>query len=97
MRFLSINPEDVKDALTWWSERKALYLHLSHMALDYLSIPGKYYLTIFIHNQITIVLQQHPLTSNTYSAVDDSFYHMFIAVSLHNQFVQFSASVPGEG
>ena len=66
-------------------ERKALYPCLSHMALDYVTIPGKYHLNTFMVIQITyaMVLQQHPLMLNTYSAMDDSFYHMFIAISLH--------------
>jgi hypothetical protein len=39
-RFLSTDPEYVKDVLMWWFERQHLYPQLSRMALDYLSIPG---------------------------------------------------------
>lgn len=31
----------VKDPLKWWRKRAHMYPHLSRMALDYLSIPGK--------------------------------------------------------
>ena len=40
-RYLSVDPEDVKDGLMWWHERRATFPQLSHMACDYLSIPGK--------------------------------------------------------
>jgi hypothetical protein len=40
-QYLSSNPEHVKDVLQWWTDKKAMYPCLSHMALDYLSIPGK--------------------------------------------------------
>jgi hypothetical protein len=39
-RFLSTDPEYVKDVLMWWFERQHIYPRLSRMALDYLSIPG---------------------------------------------------------
>jgi hypothetical protein len=42
-RYLSTDPEHVVDVLMWWTERKLMYLHLSHMTLDYLSIPGEFY------------------------------------------------------
>ncbi len=35
-----MDPENVEDALAWWNEQHAMYPHLSHMALNYLSIPG---------------------------------------------------------
>ena len=35
--------ENVKDALAWWVTNQAVYPHLSRMGLDYLSIPGTYY------------------------------------------------------
>jgi hAT family C-terminal dimerisation region len=40
-RYLGTDPEHVIDVLMWWTERKSMYPHLSHMALDYLSIPGE--------------------------------------------------------
>lgn len=39
-RYLSTDPERVKDALEWWNDRCASFPNLSRMALDYLSIPG---------------------------------------------------------
>lgn len=39
--YLSTDTEDVKDAISWWYERCASFPYLSHMAQDYLSIPGK--------------------------------------------------------
>ena len=40
-RFLSTGPEDVKDALAWWNQNRAVYPRLARMAFDYLTIPGK--------------------------------------------------------
>jgi hypothetical protein len=40
-RYLSTDPEQVRDVLLWWHERKSVYPCLSRMALDYLSIPGE--------------------------------------------------------
>jgi hypothetical protein len=42
-RYLSTDPELVKDVLLWWHEHKATYPRLSQMALDYLTIPGESY------------------------------------------------------
>ncbi|EIW58934.1 HAT dimerization, partial [Trametes versicolor FP-101664 SS1] len=39
-RYLSTDPERVKDALEWWNDRRASFPNLSRMALDYLSIPA---------------------------------------------------------
>jgi hypothetical protein len=41
-RYLSTDVEDVKDALMWWTERRAMFPRLSRMACDYLAIPGEY-------------------------------------------------------
>ena len=48
--FLSTDPKHVTDALAWWYVHKDKYLCLHWMALDYLSIPGKfdYMLEIFL-------------------------------------------------
>jgi hypothetical protein len=35
--------ENVKDPLKWWWEHRRTYPTLSHMALDYLSIPCEYF------------------------------------------------------
>ncbi len=39
-RYLSMDPKNVDDGLARWNERRAMYPHLSCMALNYLSIPG---------------------------------------------------------
>ena len=39
--------EYVINPLVWWTERRAVYLNLSCMALDYLTIPGKYWIRYF--------------------------------------------------
>jgi len=39
--YLSTDPKQVKNVLLWWHEHKSMYPHLSCMALDYLTIPGK--------------------------------------------------------
>ena len=41
-RYLSMDPEDVTDALLWWYERKHIYPRLHCMVLDYLSIPCEF-------------------------------------------------------
>jgi hypothetical protein len=40
--YLSTDPEQVKDVLLWWHEHVSMYPCLSHMALDYLTIPGMF-------------------------------------------------------
>ena len=41
-QYLSTGPENVKDPLLWWVEMQAVYPHLSHMACNYLCIPGMF-------------------------------------------------------
>lgn len=41
-RYLNADIQDVRDAILWWHERRAVYPCLSRMALDYLTIPGKF-------------------------------------------------------
>jgi hypothetical protein len=41
-RYLRADVEHVTDALAWWYERRVAYPCLLRMALDYLSIPGRY-------------------------------------------------------
>ncbi|KAF4610550.1 hypothetical protein D9613_006531 [Agrocybe pediades] len=38
-QYLSTDPENVKDALLWWHEKRHTFPKLSRMALDYLSVP----------------------------------------------------------
>ena len=40
-RYITANIEDVKDPLMWWYEWHKTFPHLSLMACDYLSIPGR--------------------------------------------------------
>ena len=40
--FLNMEPENVANAVQWWDENRADYPRLYRMALDYLTIPGKY-------------------------------------------------------
>ena len=42
--YLSTDLEHVTDALAWWYEKWHVYPHLHRMALDYLTIPGEFYL-----------------------------------------------------
>ena len=47
--YLSTQRElDVKDGLRWWQEHKHLYPHLYRRALDYLSIPGYFFLLFYL-------------------------------------------------
>lgn len=39
--YLRTDVEDVEDVLLWWYEHRSMYPQLSHMAMDYLTIPGK--------------------------------------------------------
>jgi len=42
-RYLSTDPEQVTDVCRWWYEQRAAYPRLHRMALNYLTIPGKYF------------------------------------------------------
>jgi hypothetical protein len=44
--YLNFPVKNVKDPLKWWVDNKYVYLNLYHMALDYLSIPGKCYVLV---------------------------------------------------
>ena len=39
-QFLHKPVENVKEPMKWWVANRHVYPNLSHMALDYLSIPG---------------------------------------------------------
>ena len=43
-RYLSSDVEHVTDPLAWWHAWRGMYPQLSRMALNYLSIPGKFIL-----------------------------------------------------
>ena len=46
--YLSTDLEQVgntgRDLINWWYERRGVYPRLHHMALDYLTIPGMYFI-----------------------------------------------------
>ena len=42
--------KQVKDPIGWWHENQASYPCLSRMAMDYLTIPGRY--SLFFHIQV---------------------------------------------
>lgn len=60
-RYLNADIENVPNPIAWWHECHAVYPHLSHMALDYLTIPGEsmpallygFILTCFYHTFFT--------------------------------------------
>ena len=39
--YLNTDPEMVEDIILWWDEHWGMYPCLLHMALDYLTIPGR--------------------------------------------------------
>jgi len=45
-RYLASPTEATTDPLLWWIEKRAVYPCLARMALNYLSIPGKFYLAL---------------------------------------------------
>ena len=49
-RYLSTDPEHTDNVLLWWAERKNAYPCLSHMALDYLSIPGMFFILYYCYS-----------------------------------------------
>lgn len=61
-RYLTSDIENVRDALSWWHERRTTYPHLSRMALDYLTIPGEFFFKLNSH-----ILQ---LITSTATSVD---------------------------
>ena len=42
-RYLSTDPEHVTDPIAWWYKKRSAYPRLHRMALDYLTIPGKFF------------------------------------------------------
>ena len=88
-RYLSSDPETVKDPLLWWVEKKAVYPCLSRMARNYLSILGKYYfILIKLIKFINSFLQQHLLTSSESSVRVDLSFLTFATSSLLHQRVR---------
>jgi hypothetical protein len=60
-RYLSTDPEHVTNALAWWHEKRFVYPHLHCMALDYLTIPGEFYL---LFDSLIFILTSDFFTSN---------------------------------
>ena len=42
--YLNADIEDITDAIAWWYGRRKTYPRLSRMALNYLTIPGLFFL-----------------------------------------------------
>ena len=61
-RYLAMDVEDMKDGIKWWYKKWTTFPHLSHMARDYLSIPGKCAL-VSIHLHLTLTLIFCPLAT----------------------------------
>ena len=55
-RYLSMDPEHVTDAITWWYKKCSIYPRLHHMALDYLYIPGRLFITLLLLFQLIITV-----------------------------------------
>jgi hypothetical protein len=47
-RYLSTDPKLTDDVLAWWDDRKVSFPCLSRMALDYLSIPGNFFVSLTV-------------------------------------------------
>jgi hypothetical protein len=47
-RYLASPTEATVDPLLWWIEKRAVYPRLARMALNYLSIPGQFYLALLL-------------------------------------------------
>jgi hypothetical protein len=52
--YLAMDIEDVKDGLMWWHERCTMFLCLSHMAHDYLTIPGASLVVSHLHEVLNV-------------------------------------------
>ena len=80
--FLSTDPEFVDDVIAWWYEKRMTYPCLSRMALDYLTLPGKFLIISHpfhsLHVLTCLVLYQPLLlTLNDFSAMANCCYLMF--------------------
>lgn len=88
--YLTANIENVTDAITWWHGHHKTYLWLSRMALDYLTIPGKFFCMFYI-TDLNVLLQQRQLTWNASLALDAYYCPMFKTDSLCRRRVRFFA------
>lgn len=46
-QYLNTDVKHVTDTLAWWYDYHNTYPHLSHMVLDYLTIPGMFFFSFF--------------------------------------------------
>jgi hAT family C-terminal dimerisation region len=60
-RYLSMDPEHVTNALAWWHRKRFVYPRLHRMALNYLTIPGEFYL---LFDSLIFILTSDSFTSN---------------------------------
>ena len=97
-KYLS-TPRDlsVKDGLRWWYDCKHLYPRLHRMAMDYLSIPGKFFLCIFdrLLTDTYMISQPHQSMSNEFSARAGFSSHMYVVSYRFNQRAPFCVSEHG--
>jgi hypothetical protein len=56
-RYLSTDPEHVTDSVAWWYEKRFVYPRLHRMALDYLTIPGKFIYIFSSSSQRKLIYQ----------------------------------------
>lgn len=78
--FLNMDPEHVPNPVQWWYENRATYPRLYRMALDYLTIPGKYSICgdralPCSYLRKCFLMQRPPLTSNGCSVVGTMSFH----------------------
>jgi hypothetical protein len=86
-RYLSTDPEQVKDVLLWWHEHKSTFPGLSRMALDYLTIPGEYSTSYVPSKILTRVPQPHQQTLNEFLARVEYYCLIFETGCLFRQLV----------
>ena len=85
--YLGTELENITDPVQWWHEKKATYPRLSRMALDYLSIPGTFILSLFIILSLFLRVSQRPpsMLSASSVAADLSFHILGVGYQLHQR------------
>jgi hypothetical protein len=92
--YLTTDIENVTDVIAWWHGHRKTYPRLSRMALDYLTIPGKFFHMFYIID-LNVLLQQRQLTWNASLAVDAYYCPMFETDSLRRRRARFFALACG--
>jgi len=77
--YLNTEPENVKDAVQWWYEKRKTYPRLHRMALDYLTIPGMCNYCIYLSVGFSFAPQQHLWMLNVSSVVVVFSCHTHVA------------------